>query len=611
MANVVEEIKSRLDIVDVISEYVQLKRAGTSLKALCPFHQEKNPSFFVSPERQIWHCFSCNRGGDVFAFIKEIEGVEFPQALRILAKKAGVEIKAYDRRMVSQNTKILDISRLSAKFYHKVLLESSLAREARKYLKERGLDKKTITEFQLGFAPPGWDTLLKFLLKRGYKEADIEAAGLVIKRTEYPSTQVPKYTYYDRFRNRIIFPISDVHGQVVGFTSRILPGAEDKTAKYINTPETPIYNKSRVLYALDKAKLEARSRDSLILVEGQMDVLALHQKGWKNTVCTSGTALTRDQVAFIPRYTKNVILAFDVDAPGEAAAQRGIDLLLETGLDAKVVRLPEGKDPDECIRKNPKIWEQALKKALPIMDYYFSLAFSARGGSPPEDGHSVLGRKDKELSIEDKKGMVKVLLPVIAKLGDPVEQDLWLKKLASDLSIREASLREALAKVKLPGPLEKRHEVGPARRASQAQLAGERFLGLALKHPELGQKFLKGMILDMFVTPHLQNLAKAVKKCYFQDKEIKITRIRKDFSPSHYIDYLLFLVEEEFKGYASSALEQELEKLFRLLKKRYLSEKMEKATLNLKKAEEAAEDALVEKYAANIADLSAEMAKLK
>jgi len=275
MANDVEEIKSKVDVVELVSEYVQLKANGANFRGLCPFHNEKTPSFFVSPERQIWHCFGCSKGGDIFGFIQEIEGVDFPEALRILAEKAGVQIKSYDSHNISQRTKLLDISSLSAKFYHKILLDSPLAESTRKYLQKRGIKKETIAEFQLGFSPDKWDTLLKFLLKRGHKEQEIESAGLIIRKQQGSG-------YYDRFRNRLMFPIHNTHGQVVGFTARILPtkdkkGDEEKIAKYINTPETEIYNKSQILYGLDKAKLEAKLQNYFILVEGNMDVLSCYQ----------------------------------------------------------------------------------------------------------------------------------------------------------------------------------------------------------------------------------------------------------------------------------------------------------------------------------------------
>ena len=584
----VEEIKSKLDIVDVISEYIQLKRAGTSFKARCPFHQEKAPSFFVSPEKQIWHCFGCGAGGDIFGFVMEIEGLDFPEALRILAKKAGVEIKTYDRQAVSQKTKLIDICRLSAEFYHKVFWQSPLAEQARKYLKQRGLNKKIINEFQIGFAPDKWDLVFKFLTKRGFSPKDIEIAGLVIKRQE---------RYFDRFRSRIIFPIADVHDQVVGFTGRVLPGVkdEDKMAKYVNTPETPIYVKSRILYGLNKAKIHAKRQNSLILVEGNMDVLACAQAGYENTVCTSGTALTQEQIKILQRYSQNIILGFDVDLAGQAATQRSIDLLLQQDLNVKVLNLEKGKDPDECIRENLKEWKRAVKNPQPIMEYYFSLAFH-----------------NKDLKkIEDKKQIGKTLLPIIAKLGDPVEKDLWLKRLSSDLNVSEISLRDALRRVKSPIAIKQGLVEGTLEKVSGEQQAAERFLALVLKYPEQGEMFVKQIILDMLITPKTQDVVREIKECYIKRKKIDFVKIKKKTrgeETANYLDFLLFLAEKEFKDYSLPEIEKELKDTFNLLKKRYLNRRMEKLVFELKEQEKKSDKTEVEKLTLRIVKLSREIA---
>ncbi|MBL7141678.1 toprim domain-containing protein [Patescibacteria group bacterium] len=563
---------------------------------------------------------NCGRGGSVFDFVMEIEGLDFPEALRILAKKAGVEIQRYDRQAVSQKTKLLDLNRWAAEFYNKVYWESPLAESARKYLKQRGLDKKIINQFQLGYAPDKWDTLLKFLLKRGYKESDIEAAGLVIKKQSATSNQ--QSNYYDRFRNRIIFPICDIHSQVVGFTSRVLPQAEEKAsgpsglglvepygsesqrpggekiAKYINTPETPVYNKSRILYGLDKAKMEARRRDRMILVEGNMDVLACAQAGYKNTVCTSGTALTQEQIKILQRYTQNIILAFDVDLAGQVATQRSIDLLLQQDLNVKVLNLGKSKDPDECIRKSFKEWKRAVKNPQPIMDYYFSLAF-----------------QDKDLNkIEDKKQIGKILLPIIAKLGDPVEKDLWLKRLSSDLGASEISLRDALRRIKLPRVFRKEAGEPFPEKVSAEQQAGERFLALILKYPEKGEEFLKQIVLDMFLTPQAQAVVREIKECYIKNKKIDFKKIKKkvkDGDIATRLDFLLFLAEKEFKDYTPPEIEKEISCLFHVLKRQYLNKRMEKLVSELKEQEKKGDQAAIEKLTLRIIKLSREIAACK
>jgi len=600
----VEEIKSKIDIVDFISEYIQLKRSGTSFRGICPFHQEKTPSFFVSPEKQIWHCFGCSKGGDIFGFLMEMEGIDFPEALRILAQKAGVEIKSYDRQAVSQKTKLFDLNHLATEFYNKVYWDSPLAESARKYLKQRGLDKKIINQFQLGYAPDKWDTLLKFLLKRGYQEKDIEAAGLIIKKQSGVRNQGSGY--YDRFRNRIIFPIADLHDQVIGFTSRILPSFakvtkgksgdqdDDKIAKYINTPETLIYNKSRVLYGLNKAKVEIRKQDQMILVEGNMDVLACHQAGFENVVCTSGTALTQDQIKILKRYTENIILAFDIDLAGKVATQRSIDLLLQHGLNVKVLKLSQGKDPDEFIRQDLKAWRKALKEPQEIMEYYFSLSF-----------------KDRDLTkVEHKKQISKDLLPIIVKLGDPVEKDLWLRKLGDKLNVSEISLRDALRRINQPY-LNKLVSEDPVKdKVSAEEQASEKFLALVLKYPEKGEEFIKKVVLDMFILPRPQDVVRAIKDCYLKNKKIDIKKIKKEVKDKqilNYLDFLLFLAEKEFSKYEDKEINKEFNCFFSLLKNKFLTKKMENFVQELKQEEENGDIKKIEELSLKIVKISREI----
>ena len=593
MNSLIDEIKSKLNIVDVISEYVQLKPAGKDFKGLCPFHHEKTPSFFVSPDKEVWHCFGCGAGGSIFDFVMQIDGVDFPEALRILAQKAGIDTKKYKKygsHFVSQNTKLLDIVSIAAKFYHEILLKSSLSKEARQYLKKRKLTDKTISEFQIGFAPNKWDTLLKFLIKRGYQKKAIELSGLIIQKS---GTQ----HYYDRFRNRIMFPITNVHGQVVGFTGRILPNSTKQdtkeVAKYVNTPETAIYNKSKILYGLDKAKLEVKLKNLLILVEGQMDMISSFQAGIKNVVCISGTALTLEHLKLISRYTKNVILSFDIDMAGQKATQRGIDLLLEQNFNVKVVHLPEGKDPDECIKKDPKIWRKALEQTLPIMDYYFSLYF-----------------KNKDLNkIEDKKEIAHQLLPIINKLADPVEKDLWLNKLAKKLSVKEEALYDAIEKIKLPAYRNIKEKI--IERPSQIQLAGERFVGLILQHPQYAPNFLEKTTLDMFTSSKLQDLVRAIKKCYSENKELKIDYLKKKYDDFFYINHLIFLVKKEFESYSKEDIEKEIGNFYYILKKKYLVRELKDATVKLKKAEENKDEDSIKKITIHIANLSKNISKLE
>ena len=302
----VEEIKLKTDIVDIISEYVELKKAGMgSYKACCPFHNEKTPSFVVSQDKQIFHCFGCGKGGDVFTFIQEIEGIDFKEALNILAKKAGVELKTTDyiKKEQTKREKILEILNLSTKYYQK-LLTLKQGETALKYLKNRGLKDETIKKFKIGYSPNNWDNLYRFLKSKGYQDLDIFLSGMIVKKDGGG--------YYDRFRNRVMFPISDIYGNVIAFTARVLE-KDSKQAKYINSPQTEVYDKSSILFGLDIAKSKIKQKDFVIIVEGQMDLITSVEFGTENIIASSGTALTEKQIKILKRYTKNLHFYFDKD----------------------------------------------------------------------------------------------------------------------------------------------------------------------------------------------------------------------------------------------------------------------------------------------------------
>jgi len=431
MTNPSDEIKSKLDIVDVIREYIQLKAAGLNFRANCPFHREKTPSFMVSPEKQIWHCFGCGKGGDVFSFVMEIEGLSFVETLRLLAKKAGVVLKKADPALTSKRNALLDILELSAKYYHKVLTGSPAAETAREYLRERALTDDTIEKWQIGYSPDTWDSLTNFLKSKGFGENEIFLAGMSVKKDH--SAGSGRAGFYDRFRGRIMFPINDINGNVTGFTARVRKEkeAEEKMGKYINTPATMVYDKSKVLFGLDKAKMAVKTEDAAVLVEGQMDAITAHQNGFNNVIASSGTALTVEQVNLIKRYSNNLFLSFDMDKAGDLAAERGIAQAMQAEMNIKVIEISGAKDPDELIKNNPEGWKQAVIKAKPMMQYYFDKTFA-------------------KLNIKDYEGQdraEKILLPVIAKFGSKTEQDFWLKKLSQEVGANENSLREKLKEI--------------------------------------------------------------------------------------------------------------------------------------------------------------------
>ncbi|MBI2459355.1 MAG: DNA primase, partial [Parcubacteria group bacterium] len=465
-----DEIKAKLDIVDVIREYIQLKAAGLNFRANCPFHREKTPSFMVSPEKQIWHCFGCGKGGDAFSFVMEIEGLSFVEALRLLAKKAGVVLKKVNPALTSKRNALLDILELSAKYYHKVLTGSPAARAARQYLRERDLTDDTIEKWQIGYSPDTWDSLANFLISRGFAENEIFLAGLTVKKEKTSG-------FYDRFRGRIMFPLHDINGSVAGFTARVMPEkeAKEKMGKYINTPATMVYDKSKILFGLDKAKMAIKAEDAAVLVEGQMDAIMAEQNGFNNVIASSGTALTAEQVNLIKRYSNNLFLSFDMDKAGDLAAERGIAQAMQAEMNIKVIEINGAKDPDQCIKANPDNWRQAVASAKPMMQYYFNKTFA-------------------RLDLKDYEGQnqaEKILLPLIAKFGSKTEQDYWLKKLSQAIDAQENSLRERLNEI-----VKKQNQVNSSAKflneapkelsrlkPGREQMLSELLLALALRFP--------------------------------------------------------------------------------------------------------------------------------
>lgn len=423
MPSPTEEIKSRLDVVDLIGEYVKLTPGGANWKARCPFHQERSPSFMVSRTKGIWHCFGCSKGGDIFAFLMEMEGLTFGEALRVLAKRAGVKLEPRDPQLASIRNRCLDAMKAAVAYAHALLLKDARTVRARAYLlKERALTEETVELFHVGYTPPEWEGMKQHLTDQGFTEEELFQAGLTVKRQRGAGS-------YDRFRGRILFPINDLHGNPIGFGARVLdPDAEDAGAKYINTPQTPIYDKSSVLFGIDRAKQDIRRDGVAVVVEGYMDCLASHQAGVRHVVASSGTALTEQQVRLLKRFAQTVVLAFDADAAGQEAARRGVAQALQQELTVRILTLPKGKDPDELVRESPDAWREAIASAQPALEHYFDAAFANRSLT----------------NVEHKKAIARELLPLISLARDPVERSHYLKRLADGLAVEERLLRERM-----------------------------------------------------------------------------------------------------------------------------------------------------------------------
>ncbi|MEK7081495.1 MAG: DNA primase, partial [Patescibacteria group bacterium] len=417
MSSTVEQIKERLSIVDVVSSYIKLERAGGNFKARCPFHNEKTPSFFVSPLRETFHCFGCNKGGDILTFVAEFEGLDFKGALKVLADRAGVELVSEDPRLKNEKDALYSILEKTTSFWEQNLSQKS---DALSYLKKRGLKDETIKDFRIGFAGDSFTSLTSFLKKSGVKEDIMIKAGLAISS--------PK-GLYDRFRSRIMFPINDSAGRVIAFSGRIFGKEDDKMGKYVNSPETMLYSKSKTLYGFDKAKTEIRKNNSTVLVEGQMDLIMSHQAGFKNTVAISGTALTEFHLNMISRLSSNLTIALDADPAGLSASKRSAEMALGAGLEVKIAEIPEGLDPADLILKNQSEWVERLSKAKHAIQFYIDRVISS-------------GDDDRKIKMD----ISKTVLPLIARLGNKIEQAHFAKEVSRKIKISEEHVWEEVVK---------------------------------------------------------------------------------------------------------------------------------------------------------------------
>jgi len=431
--NVLEDILDRVNIVELIAGYIPLKKAGRNFRALCPFHHEKTPSFMVSAERQIYHCFGCGAGGNAFNFLMQYERLEFPEAAEILAKKSGVvlpETRDVDQQTAGLSTQLYKVNEAAAAYYETVL-HSPAGAAARGYLVKRGVNEKIARTFRLGFAPDKWDALMNHLRAQNTSLSLLEKAGLILTKEGGG--------YYDRFRNRIIFAIFDIKSRVVGFGARVLV-ADNKTsggdnlAKYVNSPETAIYTKGRHLYGLNLAKDAIRDKDSAVVVEGYLDFITPYSRGLENIVASQGTALTQEQARLLKRYSSNVIMVYDGDAAGEIATLRTLDIFIEEGMNVRVVSLERGFDPDSFVAKNGiEKFKEKIEKAENLFDYKLKILKSRYSAG----------------EIEDKARISTEMLLTIKKFKDAVLKSEYIKKLAQELDIREDALLEKLRNTKL------------------------------------------------------------------------------------------------------------------------------------------------------------------
>lgn len=595
----IELIKSKINVVDLLSEYLPLKKAGINYKANCPFHNEKSPSFMVSPERQIWHCFGCQKGGDIFKFVMEKESLEFKDALEILAQKAGVTLKK-SKTKSDGSDRLYEANQKAAQFYNYLLTENKVGKKALDYLLARGLTQETIKEFSIGYAPQNWETLVRFLRKRGFKNEEMIDAGLVV-----PSQKGG----YDRFRGRIMFPLSDPRGRVLAFSGRVLG---DELPKYINTPQTRLFDKGKFLLGLNLTKSSIKEKGEAIIVEGEMDFLMSYQSGVKNIIASKGTALTENQVEEIKRYAGTILLCFDTDLAGDAAARRGIEIADKAGLNIKVIDFEGVKDPAELIKSNPEDWKKAVDEAIPIYDYYLK---SAESRFNPKQATG-------------KKQIFNELLPIWNRISDPITREHYIERLAAFLSVKEDFVREELDKYQKSLNVSN-YKPGLALRAKEEineelpQKAVpydrremlERYLIALLLHQPIDLNFVPNLPETLFTHEELKQvyvlLVLFLDSISFKSQAFRITEFIMTL-PADFIELVdeLYLLEVDEKLKERVAWQRELDLVVSELKKMLIKSSLEKLSLQIKNAQEFEKDASLETLTKRFRDLSVKLKNL-
>ncbi len=594
MSSTVEQIKARLGIAEVLESYIKLEKAGANYKARCPFHNEKTPSFYVSTDRNTFYCFGCGAKGDIFSFVEQFENVDFRGALKTLAERAGVELTHERPEVKSERDRLYSAMEHAAFFFQKNLGGSH---DALLYLKKRGLKIETVREWRIGWALPEWSSLHAALRAKGFTDNELERAGLV-KRADSEYEGQKGARHYDRFRGRIMFPIFDSSGRVIAFSGRILID-DEKSAKYINSPETPLWNKSATLYGFHRAKLEIRKRDAAIVVEGQMDLLMSHQAGITNTVAVSGTALTPEHLGILKRLSNSVILAFDSDSAGFKAAMKSAEAALGMGIDVKVVNIEGGKDPADIVLADPEAWKKAVAHAEHVVPY-------------------VLGRllrehkEDTDPRVLGKEVQTKVL-PYVARIESAIDRSHFIQIISHKAGIREAALWEEMRKIPAFATAVSGGGAGGANSPGNTPHGGKPSAGTSAAPPRgpvrthsatlriLGALFWQETKKEPTVGPEeiRTRLAGLVGKAEADKLEKEISEQKSE---------LVFEAELFFER--SQRQKEALDELFKTLEEEILKDKLTKTMKELQEAERTKEKAKVEQLIKLCQELSGKLRDL-
>ena len=483
--SIIDEIRAKTDIVEVIGQYTRLVKSGKTFKGLCPFHAEKHGSFFVYPDQQTWHCFgACGTGGDVFSFIMKKEGVTFGEARNLMAKRSGIVIPENPIQLQSRerNDRLYQINEMAADYYHQLLLKAPEAEKVRQYLAGRHLNAGSVTDFKLGYSPNAWDNLLRYLSERGFESTEMLEAGLIMDPEGKSS--------HDRFRHRLMFPIGDMRGRIIGFGARAL---DDTPPKYLNSPQTPLFDKGGSLYALHLARETMRKADQAVIVEGYMDVILAHQYGFRNVIACMGTAIGEKHCQTLKKITRRLVLALDADSAGEAATLRAVTLENAMEAEIRMTILPSGKDPDEIIIADPAAWSRYVEQAVPIMDFIFERTAAGL------DMKTANGRN----TAADR------LLPVVDQMLNPVRQVSYIDKLAKMTGANKNEIVTRMRQNRVQAYAGRPVSSAPTPHKLTARPLEEYCLSLLLQHPELTRQCQR-LSADYFVNTENREIFKAI-----------------------------------------------------------------------------------------------------
>ncbi|UTX51325.1 DNA primase [Candidatus Saccharibacteria bacterium TM7i] len=560
MQDAKEEIRARLNIEDVVGEYVQLKRAGRNFKGLSPFSAEKTPSFIVSPEKNIWHDFSSNKGGDVFSFVMEVEGTDFRGALEILAQKAGVDLSAQNSQQAQENAKkkrrLLEAHVLAARYFQQSLLQNQTALEY--VFKKRNLSKEVVQDFQIGYAPDSGAALVQFLNRKGFTKRELDESGLVNRFGG------------DLFRGRMTVPLMDASGKVIGFTGRILTD-EPNAPKYLNTPQTLLYDKSRHVFGLSQAKEAIRKNDYVVVVEGNLDVVSSHQVGVKAVVATAGTAMTEQHLKALVRLSPNIKLAFDADAAGLAATERAIPIAQNVGAELTIVSLPDDvKDPDELIQKDVSLWQRAIDTSEAVVDWLFR-QYAAR-----ENMETPAGRRD----------FTTAALKVVRRLDDVVEQKAYVKKIARYVEMSEGTIAEKLATGEVPEEVQLKEVRAVPLQRPQPRSNHDTLLSIAAVDPEV-RPLLGSLVYEHFITDEQVELLK-----YLQTSTEVLQEVPKELQDyENYVKIILLQADTRYGQWESKDRALEAARLVRLIITEHKKKQIQVLNEQLRVAQDTGDDA--------------------